>query len=61
MYVYALRVYIYTIMPQQLPITSDDYAPLRNVLEQHKKMRSLNAFNMFLSWVKVFRYLSFIP
>ena len=61
MYVFYLRAKIWWYEPRSIDVLSVEFVSFRYVGEIYKKMRSLNAFNMFLSWVKVFRYLAFIP
>ncbi|GMH45685.1 hypothetical protein BSKO_13648 [Bryopsis sp. KO-2023] len=59
--VIAYEIDCMLLMPSTIQIDSDEYIPIRKASDVARFSQSLNSFNMFLSWMKVFKYMSFIP
>eukprot|EP00753_Platysulcus_tardus_P011649 PLAT3302.42.p1 GENE.PLAT3302.42~~PLAT3302.42.p1 ORF type:complete len:759 (+),score=391.94 PLAT3302.42:40-2316(+) len=59
--VYLTRVQALLALPTQIDVTTEAYLQLRPAAALLHTSASLNSFNAFLSWIKLFSYLAFIP
>ena len=55
------RIRAYAALPSQVVASTDAYIPLREAVFYARTSKNINAFNAFLTWIKVFKYLHFIP
>lgn len=55
------RIRAFFALPDEIVASTDEYIDLRTPVQFARTAKNINAFNAFLTWVKVFKYLHFIP